>query len=394
MTDSQRNINKSSRALAFFDIVSEENQTYKCKRCNKNKSGKKKSNLVSHLQTCHKDIYDEHILNTDPIAAEDMQIKLLQCMVEKVTLNGRPFASLNDSGYVKSIEDKLEVLTKAGFEIKLRDKKYLQIKKYISDTANKITQKIKAEANDRHISLMLDIASKNHKSILGINLRYIIDDTIKERCIGMIELTERHTSLNLAIEVKRCIDKFGITLKQINSITTDNAGNVVGIVDYLDEETLHATEEEQEEGLLPKICEATELNRSQTIDEPVSEDEIHELAQQIMEEEALEAYLDDSDEYEDLLKKVIDNFPHHINKNTANVRCGAHTVHLIVRGAIKKSNFNELVTLCRKVAKSLRKEAFVREARQRDLQYILPHLNVETRWDSDYTMVIAYRFVC
>lgn len=314
-------------------------------------------------------------------------------MVEKVTLNGRPFSSLNDSGYVKSIEDKLDVLTKAGLEIKLRDKKYSQIKKYISDAADKIKLKIKAEAHDRHVSLMIDVATKNHKSILGINLRYIIDDKIIERCIGMIHLTERHTSLNLAIEVKRCLDKFGITLKQINSITTDNAGNVVAVVDYLDEETLYAIEEELDEGLLPTNSETTVPNQSQSIDEPVSDEEIRDLVQQIVEEEALDAYLDDSDEYEDLLKKVIDEFPHHINKNNANVRCGSHTTHLVVRGAIKKSNFKQLLTLCKQAAKSLRKEAFVREARERDLPYKLPHLNVETRWDSDYTMVIIYRFL-
>lgn len=82
------------------------------------------------------------------------------------------------------------------------------------------------------------------------------------------------------------------------------------------------------------------------------------------------------------------DLPHHFNGNTFNVRCGAHTIHLTVRGALKKSNVYELVTVCRKAAKLLRQEAYAREARQHNLQYTLPHLNVATRWDSDYTMVI------
>lgn len=277
-------------------------------------------------------------------------------------------------------------MSKAGFDIKLRDKKFLQIKKSISDTANNIRGKIKAETYGRYVSLMLDISTKNNKAILGINLRYIIGKKVIERCIGMIQLLETHTSMNLAADVKRCLDKFGISLKQVKSITTDNAGNVVGIVDYLDEELLCAFEEEAEEENV--LHSPAELVPDQNIENPVSEDEIHEISRRIMEDEALAVYLDDSDEYEDLLRKVIDDLPHHFNESTVNVRCGAHTLHLIVRGALKKSNFHELVTVCRSVVKSLRKEAYVRASRHRNLKYSLPRLNVETRWDSDYTMVI------
>lgn len=390
---------KVERALPFFDIVSEKDKTYKCKLCNKPRSGKKKSNLVQHLFIVHNELYNEHVLEQiGSIAAQVMQLKLLQCMVEKVTINGRPFASLNDSGYIKSIEDKLNVLTKAGFAITLSDKKYAQVKKYISETTNKIMENIKTETKGRRISLMLDIATKNHKSILGINIRYIIDGKIVERCIGMIPMKERHTSKNLAIDVKNCIDKFEINLLQIKSITTDNAGNVVGIVDYLDEEMLYAIEEEEEEkdnkddndDEEESLSTIEAIEPNQTFDGSISEEEIQATARQIMNDEALEQYLDDRDEYEELLKKVIDDLPHHFNKNTFNVRCGCHVLHLIVRGALKISNINDLVTVCRKVAKLLRQEAYVREARKRKLKYNQPHLNVETRWDSDCTMVIVF----
>lgn len=379
---------KNGRALAFYEIVSIEEELYRCKLCvNKKKplSGKKKSNLVAHLRNEHKEVHDEHVLGQKNSAnAEELQLKLLQCMVEKVTINGRPFASLNDSGYIKSIDDKLDICAKNGFDINLRDKKYIQVKKCISDTANKITEKIKAEASGRSVSLMLDTATKNHKSILGINLRYIIDGKIIERCIGMIPLEERHTSRNLAIEVKKCIEKFGIKIKQVKSITTDNAGNVVAVVDYLDEELLCAIEEEEKAEELPTNFGSTE----QSIANPITEDEIHEAARSILEEEAMERYLDDSVAYDELLKQVIDKLPHHLNGSAVNVRCGAHTINLIVRGALKKSNFHELVAVCTKVAKSLRQESYVREARKLDCSFSLPPLNINTRWDSDYIMVI------
>lgn len=354
---------------------------------------KKKSNLVQHLLMKHKEEYEEHIANQiDPIAAQEMQLKLLQCMVEKVTINGRPFASLNDSGYIKSIDDKLNALAKAGFGIKLNDKKYAQVKKLISETTNKIREFIKEEAKQQLISLMLDIATKNNKSILGINLRYIIDGKMVERCIGMIPLDEQHTSKNIAIQLKKCIDKFGLALQQVKSITTDNARNVIGVVDYLDEAMLSTIEEEEvEEEEEPSITtEPNELNLNQNFDDLVTENEIRTIALQIMQDEALEEYLDDGAEYVDLLKRVIADLPHHFNENTVNVRCGCHVVHLMVRGAIKKSNICELVTVCRKVAKLLRQEAIMREARKRNLVYKMPHLNVETRWDSDFTMVIVF----
>lgn len=187
--------------------------------------------------------------------------------------------------------------------------------------------------------------------------------------------------------MKKCIDKFGITLNQLKSITTDNAGNVIGIVDYLDEETLYAIEEEE---LSVETPETTDGIPDDSIDDTLSEEEIRLIAQQIMEEEALESYLDDSDEYDDLLKRVVDDLPHRFNEHTVCVRCGAHTLHLTVRGALKKSDMKEIVTVCRKVAKLLRKEKYVRLSRQCCLQYSLPHLNVKTRWDSDYTMVIIF----
>lgn len=229
------------------------------------------------------------------------------------------------------------------------------------------------------------------QSILGINLRYIIDGKIIERCIGMIPLDEQHTSKNIAISVKKCIDKFGINLKQVKSITTDNARNVIGVVDYLDEEMLRANEEdEEEEEEISSTNETNVSNQKQNIDDLVTDDEIRAIARQIMQDEAMTEYLDDDDEYADLLKKVIEDLPHHFNKNTINVRCGCHIIHLLVRAGLRKSNIYELVAICKKVAKLLRQEAYVREARKCNLEYNLPHLNVETRWDSDYTMVIVF----
>lgn len=203
----------------------------------------------------------------------------------------------------------------------------------------------------------------------------------------MIALDEQHTSKNLAIEVKKCIEKFEIALKQMRSFITDKAGNVVGIVDCLvDDDKLYAIEEEEEDGALSII---EEIENNQIDNGSFGEEETRTMALQIMSEDALHEYLDERDEYEESLKEVMEDLPHHIKENTFNVRSGCHVSHLIVRGALKMSNMYELVTVCRKVAKLLRRDEYVRMTRRRNLEYKQPRLYVDAKWDSDCTKVIV-----
>lgn len=377
----------TKKALKLFEYQSK--NIYKCTVCNKNYNGAKPSNLLQHLRGQHKNVYEQEVESKiDPITAEKMQMELLQCMTEKVTINGRPFSSLNDSGYVKSIKATLNLLRDNGFGINLGDRKYSQIKECIANTANQIIDAIKSEINGRPVSLMLDTATKNHNSIFGVSVRYMVDGKIVQRCIGMTALTDRHTSANLAMATKKCADKFGIGLKQIKSITTDNAYNVVAIIDYIDEETLAAFEEDLQRTFSNSDQMGADSNEPNPDDEAiVSEEEIQDLVDEILNEDALRTILDDTEEYEGLLNEVIGGLAHHMNEHTTGVRCGAHTLSLIVRGATKRSNIHSVLVLCRRVAKLLRTASYKREARENGFEFKLPHINVVTRWDSDYTMV-------
>lgn len=379
---------KVERALQFYEVISTEEHKFKCVLCQQVKIGKKRSNLVSHLYCSHRTEHDTHVMQQiDPLIAEQMQLKIIQCMVEQVTINGRTFSSLSDSGYVKLQEDKIKQLKGTRFEIHMNDKKYTQVKEYIGKTAKKIQEKIKAEADGQHASLMLDVASKNRNSVLGINVRYIINGRIIERCIGMVNLTERHTAKYLAIETKKCLDKYGIDLKYVKSITTDNGANVVIIVNELHEDIIKSFEEDNDaclENLDTLDGDATKEGTS----ELATAVEIQQLVGEILEEDAIEAELDDTDEYDEMLKGLIGELPHHVNNDTFGIRCGAHTLQLIAKGAATRSNFKSLIVLCRKIAKLFRTESYIRTIRLHDFKFILPRLNVLTRWDSDYTMVI------
>jgi len=43
------------------------------------------------------------------------------------------------------------------------------------------------------ISLKLDAVTRLNRAFLGINIQYIVDDSIILKTIGLIELTESHT---------------------------------------------------------------------------------------------------------------------------------------------------------------------------------------------------------
>lgn len=88
-------------------------------------------------------------------------------------------------------------------------------------------------------------------------------------------------------------------------------------------------------------------------------------------EEELDRILNDEDDFEDLLSELVGNMASKTELlNT--VRCGAHTVQIMVRDAIDESNFKRSLNLCRKVVKLLRTEKYRQDARKVGIGYVLP----------------------
>lgn len=71
------------------------------------------------------------------------------------------------------------------------------------------------------------------------------------------------------------------------------------------------------------------------------------------------------------------------------VRCGAHTLQLMVRDAIDKSNFQRILTVCRATVKLLRTQKYRHDVKEAGIEYALPVMFCTTRWDADYLMVIC-----
>jgi len=56
-----------------------------------------------------------------------------------------------------------------------------------------IQQEIITEASSKLISLKLDAVTRLNRSFLGVNMQYIVENSIKLKTLGLIELTESHT---------------------------------------------------------------------------------------------------------------------------------------------------------------------------------------------------------
>lgn len=290
-----------SRVLKYFTPVTNQKDQYMCNFCGKNINGKQPSNLTTHLKRSHKDIYDTKICINKNYAAK--RLKLLQLCVEKVTINKEPFKNILKSAFQKLIAKKLDKLNAAGHSLNLTDKNLPEVKNHIRETASKIRDCIASEVKGRMISVMVDIASKFSRSVLGISIQYIKDGKHTIRTIVLIELTERHNADYIAELIYECLLSYKIEISQVVSLTTDNAANMLATVKRLNEifessDSNQEEEEEEEEPLDKEEFIPDNLNAIEIPDESY-EDELYQVLHQAdaQDQEVLNDLIDDSDEH-------------------------------------------------------------------------------------------------
>lgn len=157
--------------------------------------------------------------------------KLYDAFVELVSKNGRPFNITSDSGMRCIIDPIIEGITKsAGEKITINE---VVVKEKLHEACEHVKNKIRAEVQNKPLALMLDIATKHNRSILGINVRFYNGKSFVTRTIGMQLLTKRHAAPDIYAVLSNTLNDFGIDTIQLIAYSTDNAGNVVNVVDWL-----------------------------------------------------------------------------------------------------------------------------------------------------------------
>lgn len=233
-----------------------------------------------------------------------------------------------------------------------------------------IKKKITERLAGKYVCVMSDCATKNKRSILGVNVQAIIDDEIVIFTICMEQITVRHTSENLCDIHVEVLARYEIEPHRVYGFNTDNAINYVKMGRLLDEESAEyeqSTEDEDWES--PIILTESEYD------------------------DAILNMLNDCEFYADLISNVAEKYAQrnkdiHV-KNTNTIGCASHTLHLAVEGGIRSTTgVSKLIAEVRAMIKKLRTPTVL--TRIQGSGFKLPQIDVPTRWNSKYIMVSVY----
>lgn len=182
----------------------------------------------------------------------------------------------------------------------------------------------------------------------------------------MIQLMKSHSAKNLADVVVDRLKLFGIDLRQILTITTDNGANVLKMVKDIDNELQTEMEEcSNMSAPPPESPRKPQKSHHSAIDESQMDTEISELLLEMDEKadnEALEELFDDVElnDHQSLLTAISEQMVYVFGLNVlydiTGVNCSAHTLQLAIKNALKRlgRNYQNIIKLCRNVAKKLR----------------------------------------
>lgn len=414
--------NLQTRVSKYFRKVSDNPGEiyYQClisDKCVKWLNGKKPYNLVCHAKT-HKEFYRQHFENN----AEELsnmpatRLHYIQCCAEIVTINGQPFTSLNKSGFIKLNADKLQLLANTGYGEGL-GKDCPAVKNHIGYLTSEIIKQIKSEVNGKFVALMVDTATKYRRSILGISIQFLQNSSITIRSIGMVHLTSSHSANYITTKIFDQLKLFEIDVSQIISVTTDNARNMVSMINrcnamhnekYGDESDISSEGSVVREDSVDRNCDGA----SETL---VDIDELQARFQEqflsVSDADAttqLQNYLDELEmespdftengntssteanvDFETLLRDLADIIATH-TLNINGIRCAAHTLQLAIIDALKNGDFKNLILLCKVVVKELRKQSTVHELEKQQIEFKIPSIDCATRWNSSFKMVNSF----
>lgn len=403
--NTQKN-SQNRKALAYFELVNEAEHIFSCKidGCGKQTKAKNIGNLVSHIKHVHTTLYFEKI---NAVANEAKSIKLkrldlLQACAEIVTVNGRPFKYLTDSGFQLAIRDKLRELEENGQGFSVTQNDFEEVKNYIKLSGEKILDIIRDEAQDKLVSVMTDIGSKNERSVLGTHIRYVAHNKVITRNIGMTLISDRHRSAVLKDIIVDQLSKISVEPSQLIAFTSDNARNMVATARLLDtvvasNTTIAQNDSEDEEeygmenegegnGRRATQWDSTQYSSYGNISIAEVEAMIQDTEQRDGIDENLQSILDDDNIDEESERNLESEFAGQ-TLNIHRVPCSAHTLQLAMKDFFDAVNVKTLISLSRLVAIELRKSASLYDLKAENIHIRKIRIDCPTRWSSIHRMV-------
>lgn len=342
----------------------------KVRDCNQTFRQWKSYNLKRHLRSKHYSkfvkIYPQQVDQMKQLKIDALILDLNA--VELVTVNGQPFSLLNSSAVKGFCHEKLAQLKGKGINMNLCRQR---IAMKVDSISKEIIKMLSDEMRDQLICLLLDTCTKDILSVLGINAQFMIEDEIKTRSLGVIELTDRHNAINIATLVKDYIEKtFGLSMSQVKAVVTDNAPVML-----------------LTKKLLNKLALGLSISETDLEDDDVVG--MGEDSADVEDEIEMLNILNNNDEYTDLVRSVASEYVRYYGCLLAcnPISCAIHTDQLAIKDTLTVCDINPIVKKVNEMCKLLRNQVVQIKLKQEGIKLIKPPLNNTTRWNSQYLMV-------
>lgn len=373
--------NNISQYLKCFE---KENGKFKClvEECGQKLSDK--SVAIRHLKSKHPNIVKSIDSAKATKKPECIEIKsriipthFWNAILQLMIFNALPFAILKSQGFRYLIKPYIAAFEQAGIQCTVDSR---NVQHLVRDTANQIKEKISIEVKGKMICLLLDIASRYNHSIFGINIMYWSNGKPCIKTIGMEALKISQTGKNLYGLVKEKLAEFGIDLKQIFSVTTDNGKNLLKMIKLIRKD-LAKKNNGSSDGMS-----SDESGGEEYGDEDDDDNNENAPAYDLQNDEIFDPELFNVEYFEDLLSNLRNEFDCSYNSLFIGISCAAHGLHLVVKDAINHCDgIKELIEKFRSLAKKLRTPKLRAELIMKNKTMAL--IDVKTRWSSTYNMV-------
>jgi len=157
-------------------------------------------------------------------ASVSRQKRLNYLLIRMIAKDMQPFSIVSDEGF-------RQFVAALDPSYSLPDRKTLT-QEFLPNTYRDVVDKVRgllAEADA--VTLTTDgWTSMTTEGYIAVTAHYITKDFTLQSCVlQCVKYSERHTSENLATDLKRCISEWGLEGK-IQAVVTDNAANVTGAV--------------------------------------------------------------------------------------------------------------------------------------------------------------------
>lgn len=231
---------------------------------------------------------------------------------------------------------------------------------------------------------MVDSATRNGRSIFGINIQYKNNGLLKIATLAQREHLSSHTAAYLKVILVEVLSKYGIDLLQVISITSDNGSNMLAMIKDVEILFFGENECDSEQENVRNVSSFNQCFPFNDVDDVDIDDEIENFLNggpSFDEDEVLDILFDESSIYENLLEKLVIDMQDRTENHRlfiTTIRCAAHSLQLAVRDAIKLLGKNDqnAISLCRQAAKFLRCQSTRNEINKLGLSSKLPVLDV------------------